>query len=106
VQKLQQWAGKNPGVPAVVSNSVAEAMQSTTLNQTVTMDLEFKRRLPREGQRWIFTRAATKMLRDGRMDLDVTMCNEQMELLCTTHQVIVVLEAQRKFHGNKGKSAL
>lgn len=106
IQKLQKWAEKNPGVPAVVGNSVAEAMQSATFNQTVTMDLEFKRRIPKEGQRWIFTRVASKMLRDGRMDLDITMCNEQMELLCTARQVIVVLEAGRKFQGNKEKSAL
>ncbi|KAM4056356.1 thioesterase-like superfamily protein [Hirsutella rhossiliensis] len=87
-----------------MTDSVAEAMQATTFNAAVTTVIEYKRRLPDDGQRWIFTRAATKMLQDGRMDLDVTMFNENIELLCTAHQLILVLEAQRKFH--KAKSAL
>jgi hypothetical protein len=105
-EKMKVWAEENPGIPAVMTNTIAQAMQSPTFNVTVSMDVEFKRRPPKDGQRSIFSRAATKMLRDGIMDLDITMCNEQMELLCTAHQLILVLDAQRKFNGRKANPTL
>lgn len=105
-QKAEQWAEKNPGVPAIINNSIAEAMKSTTFNSTVTLDMDFKRRLPKEGLRFIFTRTATKMLQDGRMDIDVTICDEDMALLCSSRQLILVLEAQRKFRSGRVKSAI
>lgn len=105
-QKSERRAAEAPGVPAVFTNSVAEAMRASTLNSTVVLDIEFKRRLPREGLRFIFTRTATKMLQGGRMDLDVTICNEDMDLLCTSHQLILVLEAQRKFRRGRAEQKL
>ncbi|KAK7746424.1 hypothetical protein SLS53_002383 [Cytospora paraplurivora] len=105
-QKSERWAREAPGVPAVLTNSIAEAMQASTLNSTVVLDIEFKRRLPKEGLRFIFTRTATKLLQGGRMDLDVTICNEDMDLVCTSHQLILVLEAQRKFRGGRAEPKL
>jgi hypothetical protein len=105
-KKMKLWAETNPGVPAVMTNTFEESMQSTTFNATVTMDIDFKRRLPRDGQRSIFVRAAADMLQEGRMGIDVTMCNEQMELLCRAHHVVVVLDAKRRFADRKAKSSL
>ncbi|KAI0165393.1 thioesterase family protein [Hypoxylon sp. FL1284] len=95
-RKLARWAEEHPGVPAEMGDSLAEAMRVTTYNNTVTLDLEFKKRVP-EDLRWIQTRVETKMLREGRMDVDITMCDSEMELVCTAHQLILVLEAERKF---------
>ncbi|KAL7622207.1 hypothetical protein AAE478_007710 [Parahypoxylon ruwenzoriense] len=105
-EKMERWAEQNPGVPFEGANSVAETMRASIYNNTVALDIEFKRRLPKEGLRWMFTRTATKMLRDGRMDLDIAMCDEDMELIAVAHQLILVLEAQRKFRPAKVKSAL
>lgn len=105
-QKMRSWAETNPGVPAKMTNTLKEGMNSATLNVTVTMDLEFKRRLPRDGLRSIFVRLATDMLQDGRMGVDITICNEEMELLCTAHQLIAVLEAKRRFVDKKAKASL
>lgn len=105
-KQMAEWAKENPGVPCVITNSIAEAMQATYFNITLTMDIKYKQRLPKEGLCWAFTRAATKMLQDGRMDLDVTIYNEDMELLVTSQQLILVLDAQRKFRGSKEKSVL
>lgn len=104
--QMEQWAEKNPGEPCVMTNSIADAMQATHHNATLTMDIEYKRRLPKEGQRWIFTRAAAKMLQGGRMDLEITLCNEDMELLASARQLILVLDARKKFRGHKEKSVL
>ncbi|KAL0571006.1 hypothetical protein V5O48_010953 [Marasmius crinis-equi] len=105
-RQVAQWAEKNPGVPAELTNTLKDAMQASIFGYTLTLDIEFKRRLPKEGLQWIFQRAATRMLRDGRMDLDVTICDERMELLCLSRQVVLVLDAQRKFGGGKAKPAL
>jgi hypothetical protein len=94
---MERWADGNPGVPAPLKNSIAEAMRSSLFNSTVRMDIEFERRIPVDELRFTFTRVVTKMLDGGRMDLDVTICNEKMELLCISPQVVLVLEAQREF---------
>ncbi|KAI1102036.1 thioesterase family protein [Jackrogersella minutella] len=99
-RKMEKGAEEHPGVPAEITNSVDEAMRATLYNNTVTLDLEFKRRVP-EGLRWIQTRVSTKMLHEGRMDIDITMCNSEIELICTAHQLILVLEAERKFRSSK-----
>ncbi|RYP83145.1 hypothetical protein DL769_001451 [Monosporascus sp. CRB-8-3] len=104
--KMEKWAEKNPGVPAELTNSFKEAMRATVFNQTVTLDIEFKRRLPKEGIQWTFTRSESRMLERGRLDLDVTICDEKMELLCLARQVILVLDAKRKFRDGKAKPAL
>ncbi|KAI1125534.1 thioesterase family protein [Nemania abortiva] len=93
-RKMELWEEDHPGVPVEIVNSNAEALKVSVYNNTVTLDIEFKRRLPDEF-RWIFTRMVTKMLHEGRMDLDITMCNDKMELLCTARQLILVLEAQK-----------
>ncbi|OTB11660.1 hypothetical protein K445DRAFT_26380 [Daldinia sp. EC12] len=86
--------------------SVLDAMGATIFNSTVTLDIEFKRRLPQDGVKWTFTRAATRMLEGGRMDLDVTICDERMEILCLARQVILALDAKKKFRVGKAKSTL
>jgi hypothetical protein len=101
LKKLERWEEEFPGVPAEVTTSLAEAVKATTFNATVTLDIEFKRKLPPQDLEWVFTRTVTKMLDGGRMDLDITICNERMELVCTAQQLILVLEAQRKFRGGR-----
>lgn len=104
--KAEQWAKEKPGVPAEMTNSIAEAMKATTINSTVSMDVEFKRRIPKDGYRFVFVRTATKMLQDGRMDVDVTICDEDMGLICHSRHLVLVLEAQRKFRTAKKSSTL
>lgn len=105
-EKIEAWGEQHPGEAAVLTNTLAEAMQSTVMNHTLSLDVEFKKRLPKEGLPWIFTRTATKVLQDGRMDVDVTMCDQEMELLCQARHLILVLEAQRKFREDRKKSSL
>ncbi|KAI3322503.1 hypothetical protein HD806DRAFT_523335 [Xylariaceae sp. AK1471] len=92
---LHNEAEEHPGVPVDITNWVAEAMQATPFNSTVTLNIEFRRRIPEGGLRC-----------EGRMDIDVTLCNDKMGLLCTAHQLILVLEAQRKFRTGKTEPSL
>lgn len=43
------------------------------------------------------------MLSGGRMDLEVTICDENMELVCIGRQTILVLQAARRFGDSKEK---
>ncbi|KAK7949769.1 thioesterase family protein [Apiospora saccharicola] len=108
-EKIQAAARENPGKPAVLTNSYRELAASSVFNNTVTLDIEFKRRLREEGVQWTFTRAATRMLEAGRMDLDITICNEKMEYLCLARQVVLALDVSRSREskgGAKSKAAL
>ncbi|KAI1356968.1 thioesterase-like superfamily-domain-containing protein [Xylaria sp. FL0043] len=100
-------AEENPGVPAVIENTAAEALKSSTFNSTVTLDIEFTKKIPKDGgPRFVFTRTTANLLQGGRMNVDITICDENMELVCTAHQLILVLETERKFRGGQEKSTL
>jgi hypothetical protein len=38
---------------------------------------------------------------DGRLDLDVTLCDHNMDVLCLSRQTIVALDAKRKIGTGK-----
>ncbi|KAK0726640.1 thioesterase-like superfamily-domain-containing protein [Apiosordaria backusii] len=95
---------ENEGKPVVIWNSIEEAMKAQVFNNTVTLDIEFKRRVdPTKNNGWTFIRTMANMLEGGRMDLDVVICDENMELLVVAQQTVLVLEAGRKF--SKGRKA-
>jgi hypothetical protein len=103
---LQQWAEKNPGIPAQMFYTMEDAMRSTAISFTVTLDIEFKRRLPKDGVRWVFTRTQSRIMENGRLDLEVTICDENMDMLLVSRQIILALDAVRKFASGKPKAAL
>lgn len=45
----ETWAEETPGVPARLSNTVLQAQEVKIWNSTLTLDVEFKRRLPAGG---------------------------------------------------------
>ncbi|KAI1330886.1 thioesterase-like superfamily-domain-containing protein [Xylariaceae sp. FL0255] len=102
-RRSQEWANAHPGTPARIMNTAAEALKSSTFNSTQTLDIEFTRKVPPEGLRFVFTRTAANSLQKGRMNVDITICDEIMELLCTAHQQIFVLETGRKFRTGSAK---
>ena len=47
------------------------------------------------------------MLEGGRMDLDLTILNEDLQIMCLARQVVLVLDAKKKFgSGGKKRSTL
>lgn len=99
-----EWDKLNPGVPITLFTTVREAMKAKTFNSSLTLDLEFKRRIPETGLSWIFTRLSTKLMEDGRVDLSIDLCNDKLELLVVASQTMLVLDVGRKF-GNDSKGA-
>ncbi|OBT70067.1 hypothetical protein VE03_00445 [Pseudogymnoascus sp. 23342-1-I1] len=100
-KSVKAWAVENPGVPARLTNSFEDAVGATSFDMSLTLDVQFKRRLPREGQEWVFTRAAARMMEGGRIDLDVTLCDHNMDVLCLSHHTVMALDAGRKFTGGR-----
>lgn len=72
-------------------------MEGATINTTLTLDIEYKCRTPPNGLRFTFTRATAKTLLNGRMDVNLTICNEDMDVVCLARQLILALGVQRKF---------
>ncbi|GKZ38622.1 hypothetical protein AbraIFM66950_010956 [Aspergillus brasiliensis] len=69
---------------------------------TVTLNIDLKQRLPEEGVEWLYSRVYTKMLRDGRTDLDVTVLDERGDVVALSTQVGLVLSASRNI-GSRAK---
>lgn len=95
-------AQETPGGFAVVENSLADAMKLKVFNSTTCLDMEFKKRVPADGVRFVFQRVVAKRLVGGRMGIDITICDEDMDLVCTAQQVILVLDIGRRVQGSKG----
>ncbi|KAF2177059.1 thioesterase family protein [Zopfia rhizophila CBS 207.26] len=103
--KKDAWE-KNPGKTLVGTNSVKEASKSQIWNSTLTIDVQFKRRVTGD-VRWTFTRATTRMLEGGRMDQDLDIRDENLKPLCLSRQVMLVIDARRRFKekGGRGKGS-
>ncbi|KAL8709845.1 MAG: hypothetical protein Q9220_005461 [cf. Caloplaca sp. 1 TL-2023] len=59
---------------------------------TFSMSLEVKKVLPVEGVKWLFVRARTKMVENGRMDAEVVVMDEGGGLVAVSQQVGFVVE--------------
>ena len=62
---------------------------------TVTMNLDVKKALPDEGVEFLFCRTSAKMIRNGRLDLEVVVLDEGGELVAVSNHVVMVLSAGR-----------
>ena len=54
---------------------------------TLSMSMEMKKLLPLVGVRWLFLRAHVKMIERGRMNAEVAILNETLEIVAISHQV-------------------
>ncbi|PKY01296.1 hypothetical protein P168DRAFT_313050 [Aspergillus campestris IBT 28561] len=68
---------------------------------TVTYNVDFKKRLPVGGADWLYSRIHSKVMRDGRTDIDVVILDEGGEVVAIASQVGLVVSSSR----NLGKKA-
>ena len=66
------------------------------------MTLEIKKLLPPQGVKWLFMRAQAKDIANGRMDAEVTILNEKLELVALSHHICFVID---NAHGPMNKAA-
>ncbi|KFY11508.1 hypothetical protein V492_04420 [Pseudogymnoascus sp. VKM F-4246] len=62
---------------------------------TVLLNIEFKKLLPEEGVEWLFSRCKTKQIKNGRMDLELTIMDAEGDIVALSHHVCLVLPAER-----------
>lgn len=70
---------------------------------TVSLNVDFKKRLPAQGVEWLYSRVHTKVLRDGRTDLDVVVLDETGDVVALSTQVGLVVSAGRNVAGRRVK---
>ncbi|KAG0161382.1 hypothetical protein PDIDSM_8916 [Penicillium digitatum] len=62
---------------------------------TVTLNVDIKKHLPAEGVEWLYSRIETKVVRDGRTDIEVTVLDEDGEVIAIGTQIGLVVGASR-----------
>ena len=72
---------------------------------TLSMSLDIKELLPREGVKWLFIRAQVKRIENGRMDAEVLIFNQAMDLIALSHQLCLVIENPEMFKDREGGSS-
>lgn len=103
---IRDWADKNPGVSYQIAHTFKEAIELPYFSCTVSMNVEFKKRLPREGVQWVYTRAETKMMEGGWLDMELLLMDKDMHLLCISRHMLQATGPRRKFQGGKSKPSL
>jgi hypothetical protein len=62
---------------------------------TVVLNLDIKKALPEEGVEWLFVRNRSKMIKNGRLDIEVVILDQWGELVALSHHVTLVLGVER-----------
>ncbi|KAK1593715.1 thioesterase-like superfamily-domain-containing protein [Colletotrichum navitas] len=62
---------------------------------TLALNLDVKKALPDEGAEWLFIRSMVKVIRNGRLDLEVTILDQSGDVVALSTHVNMVLSADR-----------
>jgi acyl-coenzyme A thioesterase PaaI-like protein len=80
---------------ALEGAGVSERQLSTHWYPTLALNVDVKRSLPKEGAKWMFVRIQSKMIHNGRKDLEVIIMDEHGEIIALSHHVAMILSASR-----------
>lgn len=73
---------------------------------TVVMNLENKIALPDEGVGWLNLRITTKVMDNGKFDLDILVRNEDEEIVALSHHVSLMVSMERNVSNKKPQAVL
>jgi hypothetical protein len=68
---------------------------------TVTLNIDFKKSLPPQGVDWLYSRVVMKSVRNGRMDIEVVIMDEQGEIVALCSHIGLVVPIERNTNGRK-----
>lgn len=66
---------------------------------TLVLNIEFKKLLPPEGVEWLFVRVRPKQIRNGRMDLEVVVLDEEGDIVALSWHVALIVGGERNSRG-------
>ncbi|WJG34720.1 thioesterase-like superfamily-domain-containing protein [Fusarium oxysporum Fo47] len=69
---------------------------------TVSMSLDVKKALPKEGKEWLRIRISAKVIKDGRYDAEVIVFDREDDVVALSNHVALVLDGERNW-GRKEK---
>lgn len=87
----EEWAAQNPGKPWRQDENTVRPPIGDIWSATSMLTIEFVRRLPPGGLDWVFHRLTTREYVDGRGDIEILMCDDQMRPVCVSHHVLLAL---------------
>ncbi|TKA27817.1 hypothetical protein B0A50_04918 [Salinomyces thailandicus] len=62
---------------------------------TLLLNLDVKKALPAEGAKFLFVRLQSKMIKNGRYDLEIIIKDEEGDLVALSHHVVLAVSAAR-----------
>lgn len=62
---------------------------------TLSMHLEVKKKLPAEGAEWLFMRAKSTVIKNGRFDGEIMILDEHFEVVARSHQVALITKSMQ-----------
>ena len=66
---------------------------------TLVLNIEIKKLLPPQGVEWLFVRVRPKRIRNGRMDLEVIVLDEQGDIVALSWHVALLVKGDRNSRG-------
>lgn len=100
IKKLQTDVGESPrDAESCTSASSRKGSKQSQWARfwypTVVLNLDIKKALPLEGAEWLFTRVRAKMIKNGRMDLEVVILDEGGYIVAVSSHVALIVGAER-----------
>jgi hypothetical protein len=74
----------------------SKAFKHSLVHATLSMTTEIKRSLPEEGVRWLMLRTDFKTIRNGRMDQQVLIFDEELNLIAISQHVLQIIKGTAK----------
>ncbi|PFH59144.1 hypothetical protein XA68_12764 [Ophiocordyceps unilateralis] len=93
-QKRARKDGRSDWRP--LANDGSKTIMIQTVHVTLNMTTEIKKKLPPEGVRWLYARTEAKSIVNGRLDAQVLLFDERMELVAISNQVNQIIPATQK----------
>ncbi|KAE8404937.1 thioesterase-like superfamily-domain-containing protein [Aspergillus pseudonomiae] len=74
----------------------SKRLKARMVNVSLMLSTEIKPRLPPEGVRWLYLRNECKRILNGRMDMEVLLFDEKINLIAISHQTAVLIPPASK----------
>ncbi|KAL2064737.1 hypothetical protein VTL71DRAFT_3875 [Oculimacula yallundae] len=108
VEKYIRLSLLAPSPSSTASTSPAKSKPTAKFwYPTVLLNLDIKKPLPSGGAEWLFTRTSAKVVKNGRMDLEVVVLDQGGEVVALSHHVALAVPAERNLgvRGGGGKES-
>lgn len=69
--------------------------KATMWYPTLLLNLDIKKALPAEGTKFLFVRLQSKMIKNGRYDLEIIIKDIEGDLVALSHHAVLAVGAER-----------